>query len=46
MARSDRHQVPKSAAVSPYEEGTFKLVITLVPVTFIAIVVLFFLTDG
>ena len=40
MARSEKPQIPHSSALSPYEEGTFKIVITLIPITFIAILVL------
>jgi hypothetical protein len=40
MARSERSKNPHSAALSPYEEGTFKIVIALVPITFIGILLL------
>ena len=43
MARSEKPRTPRSAALSPYEEGTFKIVIALVPITFISIVVLLLL---
>lgn len=40
MAHRDDLKTPHSQALSPYEEGVFKFVITLVPLTFIALVVL------
>ncbi|MET0339934.1 MAG: hypothetical protein ABW252_02990 [Polyangiales bacterium] len=40
MANRDNLKTPHSQALSPYEEGVFKFVITLVPITFIAITVL------
>ena len=43
MARSERPQTPSSSALSPYEEGAFKIVIALVPITFIGIVLLLIL---
>ena len=45
MVRADnKHHVPPSTALSPYEDGVFTLVMVLVPVTFIGILALIIVT--